>query len=374
MVEKSNGSSQVSGTADAPIEVLVVDDSAVVREAFKMILDADQGFSVQVAADPILAMNRIDRRRPDVIVLDLQMPRMDGWTFLEKLMIEDPLPVVVCSSHSGPGTEGAIRALQAGAVALIHKPHLGAGDFLQDASVRLIDTIRAAAHARVQRRRRANSARAAQVEKPGQVRRERPRSARTRPVRSDRALIAIGASTGGTEALRVILAEMPVDAPPIVVVQHMLEGFTATFASHLDRVCQIQVKEAQVGDSVASGQAVIASGNMHMQVRLGMTGYAIDLLSGPLVARHRPSIDMLFHSVAQHVGASATGVLLTGMGDDGVDGLLAMRRGGACTLAQDEASCAVFGMPRAAVERGAVDRSTQLTHIASTILRHYGYS
>jgi two-component system chemotaxis response regulator CheB len=354
------------------LSVLVVDDSAVVRQAATTILSQDPGMVVTVAADPYIALDKMGRSRPDVILLDIEMPRMDGLTFLRKIMTEDPIPVVVCSGLAAKGTATAIRALEEGAVEVIAKPQLNVRDFLHDSANTLIDVVREAAEVRV--RRRVASPSAPPV--PLESRRHTadvvlPPPARRRSDRQHAAadmVVAIGASTGGTEALRTILTSMPKDAPGIVIVQHMPERFTAAFAQRLDQICPITVKEAVPGDRVVRGQALIAPGNRHLLLHRHGTEYEVELVDGPRVSRHRPSVDVLFRSVAQAAGPHAVGVLLTGMGDDGAAGLLEMKRGGAATLAQDEATSVVFGMPKEAIERGAVDRVLPLPGMAAGIL------
>ena len=340
------------------LSVLVVDDSAVARQTISTILGAEAGMSVVTASDPLIAMAKMKAARPDVIVLDLEMPRMDGLTFLRRLVSEDPIPVVVCSGVAQRGTEAALNAIEQGAVEVIAKPRLGVRDFLEESAVMLVDVVRAAAQARLSLR----------PAKAG------PKGAPAVPVRpalrttTDK-VVAIGASTGGTEALRTILEAMPPDAPGIVVVQHMPELFTRAFADRLDRLCRIEVKEASEGDRVRPGRALIAPGNRH--TRLVRTGahYAVEVGDGPLVSRHRPSVDVLFRSVAKAAGPNALGVILTGMGDDGAEGLGEMHRAGAATIAQDERSSVVFGMPKEAIERGAVDDVVSLSRIPAEILR-----
>ena len=352
------------------LSVLVVDDSAVVRQAATAILSQDPGIVVTVAADPYIALDKMGRSRPDVILLDLEMPRMDGLTFLRKIMTEDPIPVVVCSGLAARGTATAIRALEEGAVEVLAKPQLGVRDFLHDSAETLIEVIREAAEVRVRRREVASSLLPRHsadvvlppIAPPGHARR------RTDHQCGSTDLIAIGASTGGTEALRTILSAMPEDAPGILVVQHMPERFTAAFAQRLDQVCRIEVKEAAPGDCVVRGRALIAPGNRHLVLRRHKAQYEVDLADGPRVSRHRPSVDVLFRSVAQTAAAHAVGVILTGMGDDGAAGLLEMKRAGAATIAQDERTSVVFGMPKEAIERGAADQVLPLPGIAAAML------
>ncbi|WP_375768444.1 chemotaxis response regulator protein-glutamate methylesterase [Archangium gephyra] len=344
------------------LRVLVVDDSAVVRQGVLTLLEHVPGMVVEVASDPLIARQKMKSHRPDVILLDLEMPRMDGLTFLRELMREDaPVPVVVCSGLAGPGSETAVRALQEGALEIIAKPQLGVGDFLRESRARLVEAIRDAARARPRLARRAPLVRA-EVEPL-----ERPASSLL-TVTTDR-VVAVGASTGGTEALRQLLEPMPPDCPGIVIVQHMPEQFTSAFAKRLHQLCRIEVKEAEQGDRVQQGRALIAPGNRHLRVRRSGGHYQVELMDGGRVSGHKPSVDVLFQSVARAAGENAIGVLLTGMGEDGADGLLAMKQAGAETLAQDEASCVVFGMPRAAIERGAVDEVVPLSSITAAVLR-----
>jgi len=338
--------------------VLVVDDSAVVRQAFTMILGRQ--FDVETAADPIIAEQKIRKRRPDVMVLDLQMPRMDGLTFLRKVMERDPLPVVICSASAAQGSGPAMRALEEGAVDIILKPALGVREFLEESALLLADTIRAASHARVAKRMAVTPRLSADVVLPAAF---SPVAAAGLP-----RIVAVGASTGGTEALRILIERLPANAPPMLVVQHMPAGFTAAFARRLDAVSAVEVKEAAEGDLVTPGRVLIAPGDQHMVLRRSPTQHRVQLLDGPLVSRHRPSVDVLFRSVAIGAGANATGVLLTGMGDDGAAGLAEMHDAGARTIAQDETTCVVFGMPKEAIARGAVDQVLPLESIAAALL------
>jgi len=339
-------------TATAPgdsgvLNVLVVDDSAIVRQVLVSVLSERRGFCVNVAADPFIAMDKMKKFPPDVILLDLEMPRMDGLTFLEKVMSQNPVPVVICSELTGPRTEAAIRALEIGAVDIITKPKVGIRGFLEESAVLLEDTVRAAATARVSkfRRLRKDSSRhhSADVVIPSVVL---------------------------PQSLLHVFEQMPQDCPGIVAVQHMPEGFTAAFAKRLNGICRIEVKEAADGDKVVPGRAYIAPGNRHTLVRRLGPSYFLEVRDGSLVSRHRPSVNVLFRSVAQAAGASAVGVLMTGMGDDGADGLLEMKQAEALTIAQDEASCVVFGMPREAILRGAVNEVLSLAKIPAAILRN----
>jgi len=358
--------SDPAGDNTRPLNVLVVDDSATVRQVLLSVLSEKRGFRVTVAADPLIAIEKMKRFPPDVILLDLEMPRMDGMTFLQKLMSENPVPVVVCSGLTGPRTEAAIRALEIGAVDIITKPKIGIRGFLEESAVLLEDAVRAAAGARLRpfRPRRApfpgNNTADVIIPPPVLPTTLQPRDQ----------IVAIGASTGGTEALLQILEQMPPNCPGIVVVQHMPEGFTSAFARRLDGACRIEVREASEGDKVVPGRAYIAPGNRHTLVHRIGSGYFLEVREGPLVSRHRPSVNVLFRSVAQASGASALGILMTGMGDDGADGLLEMKQAEAFTIAQDESSCVVFGMPREAILRGAVDEILPLSRIPSAILRN----
>jgi two-component system chemotaxis response regulator CheB len=338
---------------------MVVDDSAVVRRTLAEILAHGGGMEVQTAADPLIALDKMRHQRPDVMVLDLEMPRMDGLTLLRRLMAEDPLPVVVCSGVAGAGSEAALRALDEGAVEVIAKPKLAVRDFLEESAVLISDAVKAAAMAH--RRPRGRVAARSSVPSPAPA---PPLLAET----TDK-VVVVGASTGGTEALRAILEALPPDSPGHVIVQHMPEMFTRAFADRLDRTCRIHVREAVDGDRILAGRALIAPGNRHLSLVRSGAHYAVRVSDGPLVSRHRPSVNVLFRSAAAAAGPNAIGVLLTGMGDDGAEGLLEMRRTGAFTIAQDEATCVVFGMPHAAIEKGAVDRVLPLERITHALLR-----
>jgi two-component system chemotaxis response regulator CheB len=343
----------------ANVNVLVVDDSAVVRQVMIAVLTRAPGFTVDTASDPIIAIAKLKRKMPDVIVLDLEMPRMDGLTFLRKLMADRPIPVVVCSSLAAENSDLWLQALDEGAVAVVAKPQLGVRDFLVDSAQMFVDTLRGAAKSRVRPRRQ--PAPAERLMHPPDV------ASIGLRVTTDK-VVAIGASTGGTEAIRHILERMPPNAPGIVIVQHMPEGFTRAFAQRLNTLCAIEVKEAEDGDRITAGRALIAPGNRHMRVVRSGAKYIVRVEDGPLVSRHRPSVDFLFQSVAKSAGINAIGALLTGMGDDGADGLLEMHKSGAYTVAQDEASCVVFGMPKEAIARGGVERIAPIANIPQIIL------
>ena len=342
------------------IKVMVVDDSAVVRQVLTGLLEADPGIEVLCAvADPLLAMTRMKTQWPDVIVLDIEMPRMDGITFLRKIMSERPTPVVICSTLAERGAKTSMEALAAGAVAVITKPKLGIKQFLNDSCDDLLATVKTAAHANVKHLtvREKNTADAILP----------PAEGRTAMTQTTERVVAIGTSTGGTQALEAVLKALPRVCPGIVIVQHMPEKFTAEFAARLDSICSIDVKEAQNNDRVVPGLALIAPGGKHLLLRRRGAQYFVEVVDGPLVNRHRPSVDVLFRSVAKAAGANALGVIMTGMGDDGAAGLLEMRNAGARTIAQDEESCVVYGMPKEAVQRGAVEKSVPLHAIARDI-------
>jgi two-component system chemotaxis response regulator CheB len=338
--------------------VLVVDDSAVVRQIFARELARDPQLEVVGSApDPYVARDLIVQRKPDVVTLDLEMPRMDGITFLRKLMHYHPMPVVVVSSLTPAGGELALEALAAGAVDVMCKP--GAAFTVGDMAAELVEKVKAAAHVDVARLRRAA---AAATPAP-------PPAATTAMTRTTNQVLAIGASTGGTVALEVILRSMPHDAPGTVITQHMPEMFTRYFADRLNQLSRLHVKEAADGDSVVPGVALIAPGNKHMLLKRSGARYCVAVKEGPRVNRHRPSVDVMFRSVAQTAGRNAVGAILTGMGGDGAQGLLDMRRAGARTFAQDEATCVVFGMPKVAIEVGAAEKVVPLPSMAPEILR-----
>ena len=353
-----------------PIKVMVVDDSAVVRQVLTGLLEAAPGITViSAVADPILAMVRMKQQWPDVIVLDIEMPRMDGITFLNKIMRERPTPVVICSTLTEKGAQTTMEALAAGAFAIVTKPKLGLKQFLQDASDDVISAVRAAAGANVKHlAARAKPVAAVQVKHLADVILTAGDS--NAMIQTTERVVAIGTSTGGTQALEEVLVALPRVAPGIVIVQHMPEKFTASFAQRLNGLCAIEVREARQGDRVMPGLALIAPGGRHLLLKRSGTQYHVDVMDGPVVNRHRPSVDVLFRSVAKYAGKNAVGVIMTGMGDDGARGLKEMHQAGAYTLAQDEASCVVYGMPKEAVKLGAVDRSVALSAMAQAILTH----
>ncbi|MEE8367563.1 MAG: chemotaxis response regulator protein-glutamate methylesterase [Thermoanaerobaculia bacterium] len=355
----------MKSTAQEKLNVLVVDDSAVVRRFMTTILSQDRGLEVFTAADPFIAMRKMEQTRPDVILLDVEMPRMDGLTFLRKIMTEDPIPVVICSGLAGRGTKTAIEALSHGAVEIVTKPKLGVQEFLQESALMLIDTVYAAAQARIRQKARFRLPVGARLTADAVL----PPASRIPMGLESQKIVAIGSSTGGPEALEIVLRALPAGAPGVAVVQHMPSPFTTAFAERLDRVCKVRVKEAQEGDRLDEGTVLIAPGDRHLMLVNEVRGYSARLIAGPLVSRHRPSVDVLFRSVAQAAGRNAIGVIMTGMGDDGVQGLLEMKAAGALTAAQNEQSCVVFGMPKAAIARDAVRDVLPLSEIPAYIMK-----
>jgi two-component system chemotaxis response regulator CheB len=347
------------------IRVLIVDDSAVVRQTLSELLSADPDLEViATASDPFVAAERIGEQVPDVITLDIEMPRMDGLTFLQKIMSQHPIPVVICSSLAEEGAQSALKALDYGAVEIIAKPRLGSKQFLEESREMICDAVKAAASAQVR------------VQRPSRVVEPKLTAdailspASHAMAETTEKVVAIGASTGGTEALKILLEALPADAPGIVIVQHMPELFTRAFANRLDGLCKITVKEAETNDTVLRGRALIAAGNHHLLLKRSGARYFVEMKEGPLVCRHRPSVDVLFRSAARYAGKNAVGVILTGMGDDGANGMLEMKQAGAVTIAQDEATCVVFGMPNEAIKRSAVDKILPLQAVAGAILAY----
>ena len=343
------------------MHVLVVDDSAVVRHTVSALLSQENDVSVEAAADPLIAMHKMQLRRPDVILLDIEMPRMDGITFLREIMSADPIPVVICSAVSGPALTRSLSALELGAVDVVAKPKIGLRDFLYESGVVLIDSLRAASRARLSLRHAPSRAAISQAPPNGSA------HPLLRPGIDP--VVAIGASTGGTDAIRDVLVEMPADCPGILIVQHMPEMFTTAFARRLNELCAIEVAEARNGEPVCRGRALIAPGNRHLRLQSAGDHYVVEISDGPLVSRHRPSVNVLFSSVARVAGRNAIGILLTGMGDDGADGLKEMKLVDAHTIAQDESSSVIFGMPKKAIERGAAGKVMRLDRIAAAILQ-----
>ena len=341
---------------NTPIRVLVVDDSAVVRKVFAEELSRERGIEVVgTAPDPYVARDKIVRLKPDVLTLDIEMPRMDGITFLKKLMRYYPLPVIIVSSLTSKGSDLAFEALSLGALEVISKPSVSYS--VGDMSLQLADKIRAVAGIKVACRG------------VNKINAELKPAGATKALSSTtNKVIAIGASTGGTEALKTVLTQMPSNAPGIVVVQHMPAKFTTSFADRLNSLCALEVKEAEDGDTVVNGRALIAPGNCHMLLKRSGASYYVQVKQGPLVHHQRPSVDVLFKSAAEYAGSNGVGIILTGMGADGAEGLLRMRQTGAGTIAQDEKTCVVFGMPKEAIRIEAAEEITPLPDIAATAL------
>ncbi|MCF8082670.1 MAG: chemotaxis response regulator protein-glutamate methylesterase [Deltaproteobacteria bacterium] len=339
------------------IRVLIVDDSAIVRRVLTESLSNQRGIEViGTAPDPYVARDKIVKLKPDVITLDIEMPRMDGLTFLKKLMRFYPLPVIIVSSLTPKGGRVAMEALSLGALEVISKPSTAYS--VGDMSVQLSDKIRAVANVNMKAKQSA-------------IKPSPPQKAVLSPramTATTNKIIAIGASTGGTEALKTVLMGLPPNSPGVVVVQHMPAQFTTSFAERLDSLCSLSVREASDGDSVTNGTALIAPGNFHLLLKRSGARYYARVKKGPLIHHQRPSVDILFNSVAEYAGANAVGIILTGMGADGAEGMLKMKKGGAMTIAQDESTCVVFGMPKEAIKLGAVDRVVGLNHIAQTAL------
>lgn len=349
--------------ASSKVRVLIVDDSAVVRQTLRDVLSSDPEIEViATASDPFVAADRIAEQVPDVITLDIEMPRMDGLTFLKRIMSQHPIPVVICSSLADEGAQSTFKALEYGAVEIITKPRLGTKQFLEDSCVTLCNTVKAAASARLRTLKPSHT-----VEP--KLNADCILSPATHAMaETTEKVVVIGASTGGTEALKTLLEALPADTPGIVIVQHMPELFTRAFANRLDSACAISVKEAETNDTVIRGRALIAPGNHHLLLKRSGARYYVEVKDGPLVCRHRPSVDVLFRSAARYAGQNAVGVILTGMGDDGARGMLEMKQAGAATIAQDEATCVVFGMPREAIKLNGVDKILPLESIAASML------
>ncbi len=381
------------------IKVLIIDDSAVVRQTLSAILSTDKGIEViGTAGDPYIAAKKMRKEAPDVITLDIEMPRMDGLTFLKKLMSQYPIPVVIISSLTDRGSETALKALEYGAVEIVTKPNMNTKQFIEESKIKLIDVVKAAALTKPMRKSFSSFNNAHTIAPNSNAANNHLNSVnqnvntnisntpfnKVAPklsadvviskatsysmIKTTESVIAVGASTGGTEALKVFLEQMPLDCPGIVIVQHMPEVFTRSFANRLNEICRIAVKEAADGDSVLKGQALIAPGNKHMLLKRSGARYYVEVKDGPLVNRHRPSVDVLFRSTATFAGKNAVGIIMTGMGDDGARGLLEMKEAGARTIAQDEYSCIVFGMPKEAIKMGAADKVVSLEKIAQTSL------
>ncbi len=352
------------------IRVLVVDDSAVVRQSLSSILGSDPEIEVMgTAADPIIAVKKIMKEIPDVITLDIEMPRMDGLTFLRKIMSQHPIPVVIISSLTSEGTEVAMKALEYGAAEIIGKPAMNAAKFINESKIVICDAVKAAAHVKLSRKK---------IKVPPTNIEVKPKysadvilekaSVSNRISVTDK-VIVLGASTGGTEAIRSFLKNLPAKMPGIAIVQHMPEGFTRSFANSLNNICNLEVKEAENGDKLYQGRVLIAPGNYHMLLKRVGKEYFVEVKEGPLVNRHRPSVDVLFRSASRYAGNNAMGILLTGMGNDGAKGLLELKESGAETIAQDEQSSVVYGMPKEAAKLGAANHILGLEQIAPFLIK-----
>ena len=350
------------------INVLVVDDSAVVRQVVTEVLGEDPGINViGAAADPLFALEKMKRQWPDVIVLDVEMPRMDGITFLKKIMAEHPTPVVICSTITREGAATTIQAFEAGAVAVVPKPDIGSRrQQMEDAASDLIHAVKSAVHANV---KRLGASPPATIQTTSKLSADAVLSAGHAMAQTTERIVAIGTSTGGTQALEVVLTALPRVCPGIVIVQHMPEKFTGAFADRLNSISRIEVREAKNGDRVVPGTALIAPGGRHMLLKRSGAQYHVEVIDGPLVNRHRPSVDVLFRSVAKFAGKNALGIIMTGMGDDGARGLKEMLDVGAKTIAQDEDSCVVFGMPKEAIKLGAAEIVLPLREISGSIVK-----
>jgi len=366
LAKKTGKIKQIGENMAQKLKVSIIDDSAVVRQVISELLNSDPGIEViSTASDPIFAMNYLNKEWPDVIVLDIEMPRMDGITFLKKIMIEHPTPVVICSTLTLEGAEVTMQAIAAGAVEIITKPTLGLKGFLEDSKKRLIDSVKAAGYAQVKKIKTIEKLIVQPKLSADAVLSGPSRKAMDKTTDQ---VVAIGASTGGTQAIEFILTRMPRVSPGIIIVQHMPEHFTAAFAQRLNGLCEVEVKEAENGDRVIPGRVLIAPGNLHMVLKRSGAQYRVDVVDGPPVSRHRPSVDVLFRSVAREAGKNALGIIMTGMGDDGASGMLEMHESGSFCVAQDEASCVVFGMPQEAIKRGGVDKVLSLQRIPEKIV------
>lgn len=344
------------------IKVLIVDDSALIRSVMKQIISSQNDMEVVGAApDPIVARELIKQTNPDVLTLDVEMPRMDGLDFLEKLMRLRPMPVVMVSSLTERGSEITLRALELGAVDFVTKPKISIQSGMEEYAALITDKIRIAAKARI---------RARTVPKPADGEPAVALPQIRNPLTSSEKLIIIGASTGGTEAIKEFLVRMPSDCPGILITQHMPEGFTRSFAQRLNNLCKISVRESEGGERILPGHAYIAPGHSHLQLVRSGANYMTQIDQGPPVNRHRPSVDVLFRSAAACAGKNAVGVILTGMGKDGAQGMLEMKNAGAYNFAQDEASCIVFGMPREAIAVGAAHEVVALDAMAGRVLTY----
>lgn len=356
------------------IKVMIVDDSALVRQVVSQALAQDPGIEViATASDPLFALEKMKNLWPDVLVIDIEMPRMDGLSFLRKIMAEHPTPTIVCSSLAEQGAQATMEALASGAVTIITKPKVGLKNFLEDSSNDIIQAVRTAARANLKAMPRHVPAPGLSASRPkfsADVILPAGNGSSTAMARTTDQIVAIGTSTGGTQALEAVLTRLPATCLGMVIVQHMPEKFTAMFAQRLNSICEVEVREAQNGDRVIPGRALIAPGGKHMMLKRSGAQYVVEVVDGPLVNRHKPSVDVLFRSVAKFAGANALGIIMTGMGDDGARGLKEMHDAGAKTIAQDEASCVVFGMPKEAIKLGAADQIMPLEQIPGAIVAY----
>lgn len=351
--------------SEEKVKVLIVDDSALVRQALTSIFETDKDIEViGVASDPYVAVQKLKKVKPDVITLDIEMPRMDGITFLQKLMSQHPIPVVVISTLTEKGTDTALRALELGAVEILAKPKLDTEKALKESTIQLCDIVKASAKVKAKKIKKLIELKTTPKLTADAV---LGKNVGKSMLKTTDKVLVVGASTGGTEAIKVFLQGLPIDCPGVVIVQHMPEMFTKQFAKRLDQECQISVKEAENGDRVLRGHVLIAPGSHHMLLKRSGARYYVEIKDGPLVSRHKPSVDVLFRSAARYAGKNAVGVILTGMGDDGAKGLLEMKESGAFTIAQNEETCVVYGMPREAVALGGAMKVVALDKVASTI-------
>ena len=349
------------------IKVMVVDDSAVVRQTISEILNSSPDIEVvAVARDPIIALDKLKTVKPDVITLDIEMPRMDGLTFLRKVMSTDPIPVIICSSKAEEQSQNAMTALEQGAVEIIRKPKLGTKQFIEESKILITDAVRSAAATGPKKRRKESPVMKVAPKLTADVILSGKQGG---VIETTERVVAVGASTGGTEALRVFLEALPGNSPGIVIVQHMPEKFTANFAQRLNGLCEVTVKEAENNDTVLRGHVLIAPGNKHMLLKRSGARYYVEVKDGPLVSRHRPSVDVLFRSTARYAGKNAIGIIMTGMGDDGAVGMYEMYQAGAHNIAQDESSCVVFGMPNEAIKKGGVHQVLNLNDIPAAMIK-----
>lgn len=355
------------------IKVMVIDDSAVVREALTSIFSSDKDIEViATASDPVIALSKLKTLKPDVITLDIEMPRMDGITFLKQIMETNPIPVIICSSMVERGGNNALRALEYGAVDMILKPKMGTRQFIEESRTMICDAVHAAylSTHRVKNlpiRPKAFSSEVTQKLSADVI---LEKGATHAVIDTTEKVVVVGASTGGTEALRVFLEMLPIDAPGMVIVQHMPEHFTRSFAERLNSLCKVEVSEAQNNDSVVRGRVLIAPGNKHTLLKRSGSRYYVEVKDGPLVSRHRPSVDVLFRSASRYAGKNAVGVIMTGMGDDGAKGMLEMHQVGSYNIAQDEKTCIVFGMPAEAIKAGGTSSIMALENIAAEVIKH----